>query len=88
MKVLTTAELKRIEKGIKDKDFGIMHFQAKKVKNFHLIPIGNIRFSFNKRKGCILSSDVCVYHDTKMTLEIEDCKALLKAMKLAKTLSI
>jgi len=64
-----------------------MRFTATKI--FSIEPIGNISFIFNnksRRKGKrILINDVTIHHNTKMTLDDETYKSLMKFMKERKS---
>jgi len=64
-----------------------MRFTA--YKHFSLAPIGDISFVFDKksrRKGKrIFISEVSIYHNTTMDLDLDTTKALLKSMKEKKS---
>jgi len=55
------------------------------TKKFNLIPIGNINFSFKKRKGKLWVGEMYIKHDTSVTIDKETEKALHKLMKAEKT---
>jgi hypothetical protein len=83
--VQTTAEYKANEKRIKDQEIGLLSFTATKTQKFLLIPIGNIKFSFKRRKNCLYVGDVNIYHNESMTMDKDTFKMVMKAMKDNKT---
>jgi hypothetical protein len=64
-----------------------MRFTA--YKTFSIEPIGDISFVFtskSRRKGKrILISEIDIFHDTKMVIDIETFKQLIKLMKSKKS---
>lgn len=60
-------------------------------KNFNLIPIGNVSFSFKRKtkvngtKVTISVSELHILHDTDVNIDKETEKALMKEMKTAKS---
>jgi hypothetical protein len=64
-----------------------MRFTAYKL--FSIEPIGDVRFIFSSKsraKGTkVLISEIDIYHDTKMTIDIETFKGLIKLMKSKKS---
>jgi hypothetical protein len=56
-----------------------------KPKTLNLIPIGNINFSFTKRKGKLWVGELNIKHDTSMDIDKETEKALHKLMKVNNT---
>jgi hypothetical protein len=55
------------------------------TKKLNLKPIGQVRFSFKKRKGYIWVGEVNIMNETDLIIDFETYKALLKEMKAAKT---
>jgi hypothetical protein len=56
-----------------------------KPKTLNLIPIGNINFSFSKRKGKLWVGELNIHHNTHVDIDKETEKALHKLMKAEKT---
>ena len=56
-----------------------------KPKTFNLITIGNINFSFTKRKGKLWIGELNIHHNTDVDIDKETEKALHKMMKAEKT---
>lgn len=84
-KVLSTKELKDIEKRIKDQEIGLLEFTATRTQKYHLMPIGDLRFSFKRRKNFLYVGDVSFYHNENMQMDEPTFKKVMKSMKENKT---
>ena len=54
-------------------------------KDFNLVPVGKVRFSFKKRKGFIWIGEINILHDTDINIDNETYNMIMKEMKLDKT---
>jgi hypothetical protein len=66
-------------------EIGLLSFTATKSKNYLLIPIGNINFSFKRRKNRLYVGDVTFFHNENMTMDEPTFKEVMKSMKKNKT---
>jgi hypothetical protein len=55
------------------------------TKKLNLIPIGNVQFSFTKRKGKLYIGELNILSDTDVDITEEQEKAMYKEMKAKKT---
>ena len=79
------AESKLERKARLDQEIGLLSFTATKTRKYNLIPIGNIQFSFKRRKNRLYVGDVTIYHDENMTMDEPTFKEVMKSMKKNKT---